>query len=210
MFASPRPVLAILTLILAASCSHHATYSGKARQPAIPERNQPTASQSARYGHQALILTNSFRRQHGLAPLQRDRALDRAAQRHSAVMAKHRYLGHHEPGGTNSILKRVRKAGYKAKLAAENVFGPSLQAPVIDHAILEPSHAVNGWTKSPGHRKNLLNPRAVHVGFGYVNGYWTQVLAAPLPTFEETLPAKAPRTTPLEKPGPKPFGWRDL
>jgi uncharacterized protein YkwD len=46
--------------------------------------------------------------------------------------------------------------------------------------------AVQGWLDSPGHCKNLMNPRFTEMGVAFAAGhaerralYWVQVLAAP-------------------------------
>ena len=141
--------------------------------------NAPQADSTAHYEQEAMRLTNAARRQHGLPPLQYHSSLAAAAKKHSATMAKYRYLGHHEPHGPDSPMRRAEKAGYDPYMVAENVYGPNLGLSVIDHAVLTPQDAVNGWLGSKGHRRNLLDPRAKHVGFGYVDGFWTQLFGAP-------------------------------
>ena len=175
------PLAAFLTLFLAAllceSCS-----SPKAAAPPIKHiiRNAPGASKSRSLEQRALFLTNQARQRHGLSPVRRNANLDIAAKRHSSVMAKYRYIGHHEPRGTSSLMKRLDKANYNARYCSENVFGPDTSFRVIDHAILTPENAVGFWMKSPGHRRNILNPRVKDVGIGHVDGYWTQVFGESL------------------------------
>ncbi|MGY8686575.1 MAG: CAP domain-containing protein [Verrucomicrobiales bacterium] len=205
----PFLLLSLATLIFAANCSHHS--SADYRSPtATTILNAPVGDSTSNYERHALRLTNQERQRHGLRPLRHNAQLALAAKRHSAVMAKHGYVGHHEPGGTDSSMKRSRKAGYKPQRVGENVYGPRMSMSAIDHAILGPDDAVKSWMESPGHRRNLLDPKMKEVGHGYVNGFWTQVLGAPdRYEAEKVAPNSRPRGT-LKKPAPEAFNWTNL
>ena len=208
--------LSILASILASSCSHQAPITTPMRSPAsMRVLNTPAQSATSNYKREAMRLANQFRRQHGLPALRRNARLEKAAQEHSAVMAKHGYLGHHQPGRSSRPMKRALKVGYQPSIIAENLFGPNMRMSAIDHAHLTPQHAVNGWITSAGHRRNLLDPRVREVGYGYVDGFWTQLLGA---TDKYNSPRKEPakakatpkRIGPVRKPAPAPFNYRNL
>src|SRR5689334_5509031 len=63
--------------------------------------------------------TNQFRREQGLDPVARERALDRAAQEFAAYMARHDKYGHEADGRKPS--ERARAHGYDYCLVSENI-----------------------------------------------------------------------------------------
>jgi uncharacterized protein YkwD len=71
----------------------------------------------------------------------------------------------------------VKRTGYKARLAAENVGTGQVDFEEV----------MRGWKASPGHNKNLLLPDATEMGLALVQdpksefkSFWTLVLAAPM------------------------------
>jgi uncharacterized protein YkwD len=125
---------------------------------------------------EALKLVNRYRAEKGLKPLRLDPLLVAAAKAHSRDLAKHDRISHYGSNGS-SPWDRVAAAGYKARLAAENVgTGQATLAEVI-----------KGWKESDGHNKNLLLPDAQHMGVALVQDtntefktFWTLVVGAPL------------------------------
>jgi hypothetical protein len=94
----------------------------------------------------------------GLSALQWDNALFKAARRHALLMANLNILEHQLPSESN-LEGRLAEAGARFSVIAENIaIGPN---PQIIHA---------GWMNSPGHRKNILNPRLTSVGIAAVHG----------------------------------------
>lgn len=121
-------------------------------------------------------LINRYRAENGLGPLAIDSALTRAAQRHSADLARHDKISHTGSDGSDP-WNRVRGSGYKARLAAENVGAGQ-------RSIAE---VFRGWQDSPGHNKNLLLADATQMGIALVTDpgtrygtFWTLVLGTPL------------------------------
>jgi uncharacterized protein YkwD len=114
-----------------------------------------------------LDLTNKERQAEGIAPLTPNWNLTNAAQRHSRDMADHGVLNHVGTDGSR-MGDRIGEAGYEWSAIAEN----------IASGTSSPERAVALWMHSPGHRKNMLNPRYHELGVGYAfNGrthYWTQ------------------------------------
>lgn len=100
---------------------------------------------------QAIIAeTNAFRARHGLAPLKADPRLNALAGDWSRQMAARGQLSH------RPNMLQAYPAG--TTVAAENVAmnGPSATAKDL----------VRQWANSPGHRRNMLDPRLTHMGAG--------------------------------------------
>ena len=121
-------------------------------------------------------LVNVFRRQNGLRPLKLQPALTEAARAHARDLAKWDRISHFGSDGSNP-WDRVKRAGYNARLAAENVGTGQV---TIDEVM-------KGWEASPGHKKNLLLPEAEHMGIALVQDpktefktFWSLVIASPL------------------------------
>lgn len=121
-------------------------------------------------------IINAYRKQHGLKALRIDPTLTNAAKAHSRDLAKWDRISHYGSDGSNP-WDRVKRTGYNARLAAENVGTGQ-----IDFA-----EVMKGWQTSPGHNKNLLLPDAEHIGLALVTDpktefktFWTLVLAAPM------------------------------
>jgi uncharacterized protein YkwD len=105
---------------------------------------------------QLLTLLNQTRAETGLGPLEADPRLDAVALAHTEDMVAHDYVGHVSQT-TGSAADRVRAAGVHSGLILENI-GRGYSASEIHRGLLD----------SPGHRANLINPSATHVGIGVV------------------------------------------
>jgi uncharacterized protein YkwD len=121
-------------------------------------------------------LVNAYRKEKGLKPLKLQPNLTEAARAHSRDLAKWDRISHFGSDGSNP-WDRVKRAGYSAKLAAENV--GTGQASIHE--------VIKGWKASPGHNKNLLLPDAEHMGIALVQDpktefktFWTLVIASPM------------------------------
>ena len=64
---------------------------------------------------------NAYRAEHGLAPLARSAALDRAAQGHSADMPARGYFGHDDDPDGASPFDRMAREGYRGGYMGENL-----------------------------------------------------------------------------------------
>jgi uncharacterized protein YkwD len=145
----------------------------KAPVGALADRNYTATRLEA---ERARDLVNAYRREKGLKPLKLNAELTSAAKNHSKDLAKWDRISHYGSDGSNP-WDRVKRSGYNARLAAENVgTGQSSIEEVF-----------KGWQDSPGHNKNLLLPDAEHMGVALVQDpktefktFWTLVLAAPL------------------------------
>jgi uncharacterized protein YkwD len=151
------------------------------RAPAGSFERAPTGSLSDRdYSSVRLDVdrareqVNAYRKSKGLGPLTLNAQLTSAAKEHSRDLAKWDRISHYGSDGSNP-LDRVKRTGYAARLAAENVG--------TGQATFE--EVLEGWKKSPGHNKNLLLADARHMGLALVHDpktefktFWTLVLGS--------------------------------
>jgi uncharacterized protein YkwD len=101
---------------------------------------------------------NRERAAQGLSAMQWDAALFKAARLHALRMANLNMLEHQLPNESD-LEARLAEAGARFSVIAENIAVGS--TPPIIHA---------GWMDSPGHRKNILDPRLTSVGIAAVHG----------------------------------------
>ena len=143
----------------------------------------PTGALSDRdYSHTALDpekardVVNQYRRDKGLKPLKLNTELTEAAKAHSRDLAKWDRISHYGSDGSNP-WDRVKRTGFKARLAAENVGTGQIDF----------NEVMRGWKESPGHNKNLLLGDATHMGIALVQdprtefkSFWTLVIGSPM------------------------------
>jgi uncharacterized protein YkwD len=186
-----RVVSALCSLLLLPACSMGhvalpfpapatAVHIATPAQPEAPNAAQktglggPQVAASVASGANALDLINGLRQEKGLKLLTISPELTRAAQSHALALARAGTLTHVGPDGSTPI-DRVRHAGYRPAMAAENIAGG--QASIAE--------AVRSWRDSESHLRNMLLPDATHMGIAQVNdprspmrSYWTLVLGA--------------------------------
>jgi uncharacterized protein YkwD len=104
--------------------------------------------------------TNDFRRGERLGPVERNARLEAAAKAFAAHLAASGELSHEADGATPS--KRARGHGYDFCLVSENIahLYTSRGYETADLA----KRLVEGWKKSPGHRKNMVEPDVIDSG----------------------------------------------
>ena len=103
-------------------------------------------------------LLNHERVAHNLPELKWDDALFKAARKHALLMLDLNILEHQLPGEPG-LEERITASGARFTFIAENI------AVGRDSATIH-----NGWMHSPGHRANILSPRATSVGIAVVRG----------------------------------------
>ncbi len=106
----------------------------------------------------ARAIINQYRKEKGLKPLRLHAELTKAAKAHSRDLAKWDRISHYGSDGSNP-WDRVKRTGYQARLAAENVGTGQISFKEV----------MSGWKKSPGHNKNLLLADAEHMGIALVH-----------------------------------------
>lgn len=111
-------------------------------------------------------LTNVERLKHNLRPLSYLQACNDMAQEQSDDMSRHNYFSHTRPAADGrpgeSFMERARRFGLQRGVG-ENIAMTRTAA-----------RALEMWMKSPGHRRNILNPSYTHLGVGHRNGLYTQ------------------------------------
>ena len=92
--------------------------------------------------------------------------LEQAALVHSNDMYANNYFSHIEKDGSKAA-ERIDDAGYRWRTYGENIaFGYRNEREVME-----------GWIKSPGHCKNIMNKAYKEMGVSRAGDYWTQVFA---------------------------------
>src|SRR5262249_34880733 len=121
----------------------------------------------------AQSMISGYRQNNGLPALMLDPALMKLAGEQARLMASRDKLDH---GLGRPLKERVAKAGFNAKVSAENVSAGY-------HTLAE---AFSGWRDSPPHRATMLLKDATHMGIAAVYApnskykvFWTLIVAAP-------------------------------
>jgi uncharacterized protein YkwD len=166
---------------------------GGARAADVPSRlNQPVTGKIDQqlFDEAVLIYSNAVRKANGRPPLRLDPALSQAAADHARNMARLRTHSHELPvRGQKHLKQRMQRVSVDYRLAAENIamdkvyrllgrpiamgysgcnftYGDTkTQVPIHTYASLA-KQVVDRWYKSPGHKKNLLNPKFRRIGSG--------------------------------------------
>jgi uncharacterized protein YkwD len=112
--------------------------------------------------HEAVAKTNAFRTAEGRAAVAVDAALEAAAREFARYMAKTGKYGHRADGRTPA--ERAKAHGYQYCVVLENIAtvyrSSGYDAPSLADALVE------GWKKSPEHRRNMLDPDVTQTGIG--------------------------------------------
>ena len=106
-----------------------------------------------------LAEVNALRRKAGAPGLRMDPALQKAAQAHAQDMLERGFFAHESPSNT-TVRERATKAGYKWRNIGENIAEGQKS---VDEVVAT-------WMDSPGHRRNMLEPKFRELGIGLVTG----------------------------------------
>ena len=120
----------------------------------------------------ALAEINAFRTRYGRKPVVLDARLSQAAAVQSKAQAGRSRIGHDGSDGSKP-MQRAARAGFRAKIASENVAAGQKSF----------SDAMRSWEGRSGHRENLLRPEVTAIGLAMAKNedgraYWTLVLGA--------------------------------
>ncbi len=99
-------------------------------------------------------------------PLKWNDTLENAATIHTKDMYNNNFFSHTGSDGSN-VGTRLKRLHYNYSACAEN----------IANGYTTEEAVVKGWIESPGHCKNIMNPKYTHVGCVRKGNYWTMVLA---------------------------------
>jgi len=143
-------------------------YVGAESAAPTPASAGAAAQKAAR---KVVNLTNAQRIRAGCPRVTISAALSRAARAHSREMAARRRMSHVGANGRDFVA-RARAQGYRYSMGENIAYG-----------FRSPRGVVRAWTRSPGHRRNLLNCQARKIGVGVARSakgvrYWTQVFGS--------------------------------
>ncbi len=111
-----------------------------------------------------LEMTNDFRRENRLSELKRNRTLDEAARAFAAYLARTGKFSHTADG--RRPADRTRSAGYRHCRISENL---ALNVDSRGFRTRQLARgAVDGWKKSPPHRKAMIDPHVTEIGVGVI------------------------------------------
>lgn len=92
--------------------------------------------------------------------------LEQASLAHSNDMYANNYFSHASKDGSKAA-ERISEVGYNWRTYGENIaFGYRNEREVME-----------GWIKSPGHCRNIMNKAYKEMGVSRSGDYWTQVFA---------------------------------
>ena len=135
----------------------------------VPAKNDREKDLTVRFENELIVLINAQREKSGLAPLTLHLQLKALARAHCADMACNGHSSHTRSDGS-STRDRVTAQGYQFVAVGENIAA----------GCETPREVIALWMKSPGHRKNMLDPSFTEMGVGYLydpksryGSYWT-------------------------------------
>jgi hypothetical protein len=105
--------------------------------------------------------TNRFRQEHRLATLENDSKLAATARDFAEFMARTDKYGH--AADDLGLVERIRRHGYAYCLLSENI-GYRFRSDGFKTAAELADGFVEGWKRSPGHRKNMMERDATEIG----------------------------------------------
>ena len=118
------------------------------------EQEKIDVTNESSYAEQMLRLVNEERKKAGVAPLELDSTLTKAAQiRAKEIM---QVFDHTRPDG-NNFRSLLDEMGYSSSYAGENISKGTFE---------KPESAMMLWMNSKGHRENILNPDYKYLGVG--------------------------------------------
>ena len=141
------------------AAAHHETLGTSPGQ--APAASAAATAVASSPEQQLLALINAERARFGLPPLRLDPTLSYLARLKSQDMVSLNYFGHYSPTYGYPYYMEYR-AGIRARyMGAENIAAAG--SVTMAHYLL---------MASPGHRRNILEPRFTDVGLGVVPGRW--------------------------------------
>jgi len=140
------------------------TSAGSSTTPSNPDPVAPDASFAS--------LLNSMRLQNGAGDVTHNGLLDQAAQDYAELLLATNHFSHTGPDGSH-LRDRVNATGYDWQKIGENLgSGQQTEQQIMD-----------GWTGSPGHHANNIDPDFTEFGLGFDrDGFdtrWVLVLGRP-------------------------------
>ena len=94
--------------------------------------------------------------------------LELAAGDHCSDMYENDFFKHAGSDGSNAGT-RITRRGYNWSTWGENIASGYTSEQAV----------ITGWINSPGHCKNIMNPKFKEMGIAKVDKYWTQIFGTP-------------------------------
>jgi len=152
----PKNVVVLFTLLLFSSCSN-------------TEKPGPDISHGE-HNQEKIILHDLHNNVRSSKLIVNDKLMD-TAQKHADYMAL--YGMSHSGYNGSSIGDRIIQSGYNYSSCGEN----------IAEGYITVESVFDGWMRSPGHKRNILNTNYKDVGYGIASSnnrvYWCVVFARP-------------------------------
>ena len=149
-----------------------------AAAPAVAQHGSPDPEEVAEL---AVRLTNEFRAQEGRQRVASNARLLDAARYFADYMAKTGRFGHEADGATPAA--RAKQHGYDYCVVSENIAYEYSSAGFATRELAQ--GFVEGWKRSPGHRRNMLDPDVTETAVAVAQGtpghyYAAQLFGRPL------------------------------
>jgi uncharacterized protein YkwD len=155
-----------LPAIALALCALAAPTAATAAPACAGAHAAPTAHNSAAVRHATLCLLNRQRVRHGLPRLRRQRSLTHAAASYARLMVRQGFFDHVSPGGS-TLTERIKRTNYLRGVRGWSI-GENLAWGAGSSG--SPAKIVTAWMRSPGHRRNILDPGFREIGIGVAAG----------------------------------------
>lgn len=159
-YSEPRRYPALVLLALLFVSGANAAQQNKDTRPSQAPAASPAITEQAE--QRVIALTNDFRVQSALQPLEAEPRLTETARSFAAYLAGSGKLEHDADGTTPA--ERVKKRGYSYCMVAENLASEYSSAGFTADALAR--NVVDGWSESPTHRANMLQPDLTQIGVG--------------------------------------------
>ena len=121
---------------------------------------RPAVADSERTAELIVEHTNAFRRENDRAPLSVNPTLAQTAAYFAGYLAQHDAFSHEADGKTAEM--RAEERGYRYCIVAENIAYEWSTAGFTAESLAR--SMVEGWKRSAGHRRSMLDPDVVEIG----------------------------------------------
>lgn len=138
----------------------------------FPECEEP--ADAAAMEAEIMRLVNAERVKNGLNEVVINTTLAREAEQYACEMVQYDFFDHVNPVTGSTLGDRTREFDYDFQVVGENLAAGQRTA----------AQAFTDWMNSPGHRKNILDPRFTELGIAVKLGgeyqiYWVQEFGQP-------------------------------
>ena len=161
------PALASGSVPALATGSAPADAFGKSSACAQWGKTSPSKLTNGQARAAILCLVNRKRNNAGLPALDRNKRLQKAAQRHTGKMSGTGCFAH-ECSGEAALGARLQSVDYLTGGLLQWAFGENIAWGLDSRG--RPSDIVKAWMNSAGHRANILSGQFREIGVGFVSG----------------------------------------